>query len=84
MRKLCKNIAERVSLVSFDSYSLKRMVLYFKPDKNNVLHFLYCTSSRLEKEIPDPDKIDTKKLHHTPMVIEGIYYNIIKLIFIFK
>ncbi|KRW99216.1 hypothetical protein PPERSA_07459 [Pseudocohnilembus persalinus] len=71
MRKLCKNIAERVSLVSFDSYSLKRMVLYFKPDKNNVLHFLYCTSSRLEKEIPDPEKIDTKKLHHTPMVIEG-------------
>lgn len=47
------------------------MVLYFKPDKDNVLHFLYCSGIRLVNERLDENLINIKKMHHTPLIVEG-------------
>lgn len=47
------------------------MVLYFKPDKDNKLHFLYCSGIRLVNERLDDNLINIKKMHHTPLILEG-------------
>ena len=48
MRSLCEHIVNRIQVTSFDSIKLARMVLFFKPDKNNKVFFLYASSIRLE------------------------------------
>lgn len=71
MRKFCTNIVERVANVSFENYKINRMVLYFKPDSENRVNFLYCTGVRLENEKLDETKINVKKMNHTPLLLEG-------------
>ena len=48
MRLFCDNLALSIDVSSFGSYKLRRMVLYFKPDKDNIPIFLYAGSVRLE------------------------------------
>lgn len=53
MRKYCENVVKRISHVTFERLMISRMVAYFKPDKNNRLYFLYCSSLRLNEEHVD-------------------------------
>ena len=48
MRLFCDNIALSINSSSFGKFKLSRMVLYFKPDKNNKPYFLYAGSIRLD------------------------------------
>ena len=48
MRLFCDNLAMSIDVSSFGSYKLRRMVLYFKPDKDNIPIFLCAGSVRLE------------------------------------
>lgn len=51
------------------------MVVYFKPDKNNNLYFLYCSSLRLHGEKINPAILgDNKhKIQNTPMTLDTNY-----------
>ena len=54
MRKYCETLVKRISHVTFERLMISRMVVYFKPDKNNNLYFLYCTSIRMADEKVEP------------------------------
>ena len=51
------------------------MVIYFKPDKNNKLHFLYCSSIRLNGENIDKEVLKniSHKIKNTPLNIDNNY-----------
>ena len=51
------------------------MVVYFKPDKNNKLYFLYCSSIRLaDEQIPlQLQKQMKNKMKNTPLNLDNNY-----------
>ncbi|KAL4431687.1 hypothetical protein ABPG74_017316 [Tetrahymena malaccensis] len=75
MRKFCENIVQRIAHVSFQKIMIQRMVVYFKPDKNNNLYFLYCSSMRLHGEKIDPDILEENqyKIKNTPLILDTNY-----------
>ena len=49
LRQLCKQIEDHVfQLSGLSSIYIKRMFLYFKQGKNSKLHFLWCSSLRID------------------------------------
>ncbi len=76
MRRCCENIVQRISHVTFEKYKLSRLVLYFKPDKNNTLYFLFANSVRMENEHVS-EKVKKEfggKIKNTPLRIEGTQF----------
>ncbi|CAD8138952.1 unnamed protein product [Paramecium pentaurelia] len=52
IRKQCQMIIQKLTNLSYGQTNISRVVMYFKPDKQNRVWFLYCTSIRLQGE-PD-------------------------------
>jgi len=57
-------IVRQLTRVTFEKSIVSRMVLHFKPDKKNTIHFLYCTSMRLEEE-KNPHRISSSIIPST-------------------
>jgi hypothetical protein len=50
VRSQVKMIVEKITNISYEKINISRVVLYFKPDKNNVIWFLFASCLRTMDE----------------------------------
>ena len=45
---IAEAISSKIMRISYDMYTINRLILYFKRDKNKKMYFLYATSARTQ------------------------------------